>query len=305
MTGSPPSVTKRVLWVAILFCALCLAFGFLGRFHGFFDALAVGRLVLTLALAILGVAALLLRLWSAAGLAALALLAVLPSLWPYLTPPQPLDAPLVTGFQHNIRFDNRSQAEIFSEIQTRDPDFVLLQEVSGLSAGLRDALKATYPHHLHCHLNYGWAAIVMTRLPPTGVEGCNENGRLSFMQVTAPDGTPITLASIHLGWPWPYGQKTFVETTIRPTLRRAPAPVLLAGDFNQQPWSAVVHDIARISGTEPLPGRRWTFWIAKLLPLQIDNVLSDPGLEVSAQLLGRYGSDHHAQWIEIRRPSSR
>ncbi|MEO1549081.1 MAG: endonuclease/exonuclease/phosphatase family protein [Pseudomonadota bacterium] len=287
------------LWI----CAAALLLGLLGRVHGVFDAFAVGRLWLGVALVPLILIGLTRRLWASTALGGVALALIAPSLWPYLSAPTPSppSRPWITGYQHNILFDNSRQDEIYAQILARDPDFVALQEVSGLSAGLRDRLRTRYPHVLHCHLNYGWAAVLLTRLAPTGAQGCHDSGRVSYMQVETPGGPALTLVSLHLGWPWPNDQRGFVRD-LQPLLGQIPRPMVVAGDFNQQPWSVTVQTLAQATGTTPVPGGRWTFWLGGVLPLQIDNVLAEPGLGAHVQKLGRYGSDHNAQWITLARP---
>ncbi|MEM9725359.1 MAG: endonuclease/exonuclease/phosphatase family protein, partial [Pseudomonadota bacterium] len=121
---------------------------------------------------------------------------------------------------------------------------------------------------------------------------------LASLRVRAPFG-PVTVASLHLHWPWPYSQRRQIDR-LMPLFRDAPGPLLMGGDFNAAPWSHAVARIAEVTRATPAPGLRFTFHgrVAALTPelsMPIDHVLADGQFRaVEIRVSGPVGSDHRA-----------
>ncbi|MBL4541246.1 MAG: endonuclease/exonuclease/phosphatase family protein [Rhodobacteraceae bacterium] len=267
---------------AIPVFALLLA-GFLGFLHPAGDSLALLRLPLT-ALAAIAVLVLRRPRRLRAGGAALTGLSVA-SLAIAHCPGAP--GP-ITVYQRNLWFANPDLAAIAAEIRHRDPDIVLLQEVSDHTVGLLDTLRADWPAQTFCRFS-GWSGIaVLSRHPMiAGSAQCSDWRGLAAMQI-ALGGRPVWVGSVHLFWPWPHDQ---AKQRAKPVARidRMEGPVILGGDFNMVPWSHGVRALARAAGgsvarpalsTRPVRG----------MPLPIDHVIAPGG--GSATRLPRQGSDH-------------
>ncbi|MEM8850517.1 MAG: endonuclease/exonuclease/phosphatase family protein [Pseudomonadota bacterium] len=192
--------------------------------------------------------------------------------------------------QHNLKFSNPA---VDLPARIAQADLVALQEV-------RDAVPTL------ATLDDDWtvqtcpfAAVgnsaALTRLPVTD-RGCFEGG--AWLRVDTAH-RPVTLASLHLHWPWPKGQVDHV-TRVMATLTMLPRPVVVAGDFNQTPWSATVARIAAATGTAPIPSLATTLPLTRgLVQLNIDHVLIPLAWSGTLTVTDRHGSDHTAQLARI------
>lgn len=278
---------KRALSVAAFLAALPLLGGYLGWLHPMGDSLAVFRAQGAALLALLALAA-----WGLgavrAGLAglALALLAGLPLAWAYLAPQAP--GADLTLYQKNMLFRNSDLAGLAADIRAAAPDVLTLQEVSEANKPLMAGLSDILPHQLWCPFRAVGGPAIATRLQPVaGQEICAKG--LAAMKVTGPKG-PLWLVSVHLHWPWPYGQSAHVAELL-PVLEEMEAPVVMAGDFNMVRWSdamAAMRVVAGIMQAGPVRGTYTGF--APWLVLPIDHVLSPGGGLIEAR--PGLGSDH-------------
>ena len=136
---------------------------------------------------------------------------------------------------------------------------------------------------------------VLSRFPKVA-EKCLSRLGLVWMTVNI-DGKTLTVASLHLHWPYPYGQWQQIED-LRREFAAMPRPVLIAGDFNAAPWSESVRRIAEATSTQPLPGLRLSLrmgsaGIGPYLMLPIDHILAPAGTSIGSIKLGPpIGSDH-------------
>ncbi|MBL4557021.1 MAG: endonuclease/exonuclease/phosphatase family protein [Rhodobacteraceae bacterium] len=90
----------------------------------------------------------------------------------------------ITVYQRNLWFANPDLAAIAAEIRHRDPDIVLLQEVSDHTVGLLDTLRADWPAQTFCRFS-GWSGIaVLSRHPMiAGSAQCSDWRGLAAMQI--------------------------------------------------------------------------------------------------------------------------
>lgn len=277
----------RALRLALVLAALPLLAGYAGSWHPAGDSFAVFRLQGAGLLAVLAAAA----LWAGArraGLAGLALSAMAagPILWAMALPPQPgQDLRL---YQKNMLFRNDDLAGLEADIRAAAPDIVTLQEVSDPNRALMAALADILPHQAFCPFAAVGGTAVLTRLPPlAGAPVCDKG--LTALRVTGPKG-PMWLVSIHLHWPWPYGQKAQVEALL-PHLEAMEDPVVMAGDFNMVRGSAALAAFRWAGGvTHAGPMRGTYIGFAPWLRLPIDHVLAPGGGRM--ELRPALGSDH-------------
>lgn len=271
--------------------ASVLAAGFAGGLHPAGDSLAVFRLP---------VAGLMLALWLLLrprgrwgwipGLMALAALAgvVAVSL--------PRGGPgALTLYQRNLLHTNAEAELVAEDIRLRRPDVVTLQEVSDRNAALLQMLGKDYPHQMLCPFA-GWNGVaILSRFPfRPGETACSERRSYASARVVAPQGV-FRLYSVHLLWPWPYGQAGRRDQMIADMAARD-GPFVIAGDFNMVPWSRTIALLRQASGTALAGPVRATRWLNGL-PLPIDHVLAPGGGRVTR--LDRLGSDHAGLWAEI------
>ncbi|MEM8593111.1 MAG: endonuclease/exonuclease/phosphatase family protein, partial [Pseudomonadota bacterium] len=175
-----------------------------------------------------------------------------------------------------------------------DPDVITLQEISPTNEPLLAALRPNYPHQHRCHYGTSYSLAVLSRLPPTSSSPmCSDVRGLAAIEITAPDG-PGWVASVHLFWPWPYAQRPQVNE-IAERLKALPGRKVVAGDFNQVPWSHAVKTLRRASAANYLGPRRATYSLHGI-PLPIDHVLAPTG---SVTRIPKHGSKHRGLLARI------
>src|SRR5262249_54835827 len=126
-----------------------------------------------------------------------------------------------------------------------------------------------------------------------------------WVRVMAPDGRPMTLATVHLFWPIPpwiqRGQRGHVAELVS---RLRTDELVLTGDFNLTPWSFAMRRMdptlkpltRRTHGLPPFPAP----WPAPSLAR--DQVFAAPAWKVVAiDRLPRAASDHYPVLVKLRR----
>ena len=286
---------EHPLWTALVKTVLVLSIvalggGYLGWLHPAGDSLAVGR---GIASAMVFFSALLaisagMRL-AAFGSILLSILTgtavALACLWP--GPPGSL-----LLYQKNMRFDNSDLAGLEADIRAADPLVLTLQEVSEPNLALLAALKDRWPHqHVCAFAKVGGTAVLSRLAPVPGVTACARG--LAAMQViseSANTSTPVWIVSVHLNWPWPYGQARHSDELAR-DLAGLEGLVLMGGDFNMVRWGYSVEHLAAVAGVKvagPMQGTYLGF--GSMLALPLDHVFAPQSGRVTYRPL--LGSDH-------------
>lgn len=146
-----------------------------------------------------------------------------------------------TVYQKNMLFRNDDLAGLAADIRVVGPDVLMLQEVSVPNRALLAGLVDVLPGQVFCPFASVGGVAVATRWPVVAGSMTCARG-LAALQVEGPGGR-VWLVSIHLHWPWPYGQAGHLQRLL-PILEGLQGPVVLAGDFNAVPWSAAVGRVA-------------------------------------------------------------
>lgn len=282
---------RRLGRAALAAGLVLLAASYAGRLHPAGDSLAVGRPFLA-ALLVLGGLGLRGRpgwLAAAAGVLALA-----PILWAMR--PQAPPVPQIIVYQKNLLHSVDDPSGIAADILQARADVALLQEVSRTNAGVTGALSGEMPHQVVCPAPTPGTVAILSRWPFAAEPDCATGVGMASARVLAPEGA-VTVVSLHLGWPWPYGQAAQVERVL-PQLAGLLGPVVLGGDFNAVPWSRIVARVASATGTERAGPVRPTFLLGGL-PIAIDHVLAPAGWPAGAVMRPRFGSDHRGQVVSL------
>jgi endonuclease/exonuclease/phosphatase (EEP) superfamily protein YafD len=277
-------VRARQAMVSIVAALLGAAFfgGFAGAVHPLGDSLAVFRLPIAVAFALWVI-------WSpwpawirwSIALLCLASMGQIVA-QKYVSHP---DGP-ITIYQKNLLFQNDQVDALAADIRAMRPDIVTLQELTSRNAALVRDLRAEYPYQASCAL-VEWARVaILSRWPVEG-EICIEGDALVGVQVVAPQGT-FWAFSLHLSWPWPFGQADHLERLL-PVFQDLDGPVVIAGDFNMVPWSFALRSIERSIGATRA-GPLFPTLTKKAAPLPIDHVYAPGGGQASPRPL--LGSDH-------------
>lgn len=281
---------QQVIGVALGLAVLSLAAGYLGFLHPLGDSMAVGRGIAAASVLILAVFA------SFAGLRMAAFVSMLLALltgaqvtlaysWPGLPG-------RYTLYQKNLLFRNDALEAVAADIRAADPMIVTLQEVRPEAQVFLDGLRDAWPHQLVCPGSAVGGPAILTRLDPVpGTELCGPG--LAAMQVVAgpaDNQDRFWVVSVHLHWPWPYGQARQVDLVL-PILDKLQGPAILAGDFNMVRWGNSVTRLAAILGVKPAGPMEGSYLgLSSLFPLPIDHVFSTQGGRVT--LRPALGSDH-------------
>ncbi|MBB1498865.1 endonuclease/exonuclease/phosphatase family protein [Paracoccus sp. MC1862] len=282
---------RRLGRAALAAGLVLLAASYAGRLHPAGDSLAVGRPFLA---AVLVLGGLVLRGgagWLAAALGALALA---PILWA-MRPLAPL-VPQIIVYQKNLLHSVDDPSGIAADILQARADVALLQEVSRTNAGVTIALAGEMPYQVVCPAPTPGTVAILSRWPFAAKPNCATGVGMASVRVLAPEGA-VTVVSLHLGWPWPYGQAAQVERVL-PQLARLAEPVVLGGDFNAVPWSYIVSRVATATGTEGAGPVRPTFLLGGL-PIAIDHVLAPANWSAAAIMRPWFGSDHRGQVVNL------
>lgn len=288
------ALTARAFQLAAVVLAALLIAGFFQHLHPAFDTLAHFRLHLCVALVAVSVVLLPLRAWRTAAVAVVICAATVVMMKGAWLPSPNLSGADLTVLQFNTRFDNPAPEAILLQVARARPDAITLQEVSGNTAVILAKLKGDYPFQLLCPFAGVGGVAVVSRHPVVG-EWCAKGDGFAAMRIDL-RGRLVTVASLHLHWPWPYGQQQQINKLLG-VMSDLPRPVVIAGDFNAAVWSESVRRIAAASQTSPIQGIRLTFarGLSALVPLgrlPIDHVLVPAGAVGTAWLGQDAGSDH-------------
>ena len=284
-----------MLLACVLLCLVIFASLF-GAWSPLLDSVAHFRAHLLALFALAWVLVAAMRMWRWLVGLTIALIAGVASLWPALPS---LDGDSqgksLTLVQFNSLFKNPSVDVSLQWILSQRPDFVTLQEVSSTTVGIYDGLAGELPYGVLCKFATVGGVAVRSRYPLTASD-CTAGQGFAWVQADV-NGKSLSIASLHLHWPYPYGQWKQLAN-LSASFKAVPRPVLLAGDFNAAPWSAAVKTVAVDTDTRVAPGLRFTLkmgaaGIGPMPFLPIDHVL----LPDTASLLmidkgPSIGSDH-------------
>lgn len=246
---------QAIVAVLAALAALVIAADHAGRWVAVFDILALVRVPAAVALLILGLA---LPGWwrvAAVGMAAAVLIA-----WavPRFTAGEVGAADLVL-YQKNVLRGNPGIEALAKDIRQSGADVVTLQEIGPKTSRLLELLEDTYPVQISCREKWRHSPAVISRLPGTGEEFCDRELGIAALQLESGHGL-VWVASVHLGYPWPAGAQASQTRRITEMLSDLKGPVLVAGDFNNVPWSGAVARIAAAAEGRPLGPWRPTRW---------------------------------------------
>lgn len=303
---SDPRPLLARLATAVLILAACAPLGvgvagLSGLGHRWIDILAQftgPALVAALAVAAVGA---LLRLWPAAGFAALVATLVLVSGWPQWFPPKGearAGAPVITLYSANLLVRNRDMEAVRASIAEGQADLVVLIETP---QAMLDQLDHVLPDHPYRVVERGGAyavdgTVIASRWPIARRRALDGENHLAA-EAETPLG-PLTVFAVHLTRPWPFQYQwgQIIQTMGLTKSRQAVSgPLIVAGDFNAVSSARIgrqVRDDMRLIAAPGWPGT-WPAQLPSPLGITIDQVYRTPDLALVERRLGRQsGSDH-------------
>lgn len=277
-------MVRLVTFGAWLGAAVLLA-SYAGALHPIGDSFAVFRAQIatgTLLLAVL----VLRRTWAATvpGLLALGALALLAL--PHLTPQEP--GP-ITVYQKNMLWNNEDWDLLAADIRDAAPDALILQEMTDPNFRVVELVADILPNVVRCDGRGGavGGTLIATRLEVVeGSETCRSTAAAVRVRT---DGGEVTLAGVHLQWPWPYGQDWHLRQVV-PLLETLDRPVILTGDLNSAAWSHAAAILSDAVGSHPILPPVPSFDLFPLVTVSIDHVFAASGTLERRPLAG---SDHY------------
>lgn len=285
--------------------------GLLGRLFWIFDLVAHFRAQYATALALAGLAFLLLdrpRTGAACLLGAVLLgLSLLP--WP---------APNGTAAERvrlkmllfNVHTANRRQAEVLEYVRKENADLVLLLEINRSWLNGLKGLEEVYPHRLASTREDNFGIWFLSRLPPRDAE-ITGYGPFELPQVNATidvGGSLLRLIGLHT---LPPSSAAATESRNRQLLEAAGAlrqsrePAILLGDFNLTPFSPWFGEALQ-RGNLVAAGRGYQpTWLRHqpLFAIPLDHVLVSRSIRVLSHSVGPdLGSDHRPVVVVLALP---
>ncbi|WP_156680815.1 endonuclease/exonuclease/phosphatase family protein [Sphingomonas profundi] len=219
----------------------------------------------------------------------------------------------------NVWRDNAAPRETLRAIAAANADVVLIQEADGAVGARLEALRGLYPFQSPCWRRCGEVILSKRPFTDTAFRVRDDAGRgiaptLVVAHTTAPDGGPLTLATLHYTWPLPgFGQERQRRQLVKGLRFVDKHDLVLGGDMNLTPWSvamarqdAAVAPLTRLTqGLFSWPSYRAGGWRTLLPPiLPIDQIYAGPGwARVRAERLAATASDHYPLLMTlVRRP---
>ena len=305
---------RAAVFTVAAFTGFFVLFSFFAPWYPMADSVAHFRFHLTAVMLLATVMLAVVRDWRFAGVAlavSLAGVAGLTVAFPYRDNTASAgETPPIVAVQLNLSFRNTAPEAVAAFIRREHADVVTLQEVTRKTGRVMELLKEDYPSQVLCPFSGVGGVAVLSRLPkaPGGAQGCVEGKGMAWMRVMA-GGRPVSVASLHLHWPYPFRQGDQIGR-LEKYLKRIPRPVILAGDFNSAPWSHAVDRIAGATDTTVTGGLRFSFDIrfsswTPPIAMPIDHILLPDGIvPLDVRLGPGPGSDHLSIVAKLALPAS-
>jgi len=301
--------TVPTLRVVVALAASGLGLGFLGRVWWLFDLLANYRLLVGVALLGLGLFALMLD-WGVALAALFAGLVGVASVLPlYLgTHPVPATgAETIEIVSFNVSVSNPNRHDIVEYLAEENPDLVFLFESNyEWEADIRRAeLPLVFLNVVPRHRVSGVTVLASSDLEPGAIRA--EFWREAAAVRLTLDGRTIEVLGLH-----PPSPRTHFQSDLRDQILRdagewvagRSGPVVLVGDLNASPWSAVYRRLRWQTGlVDSMFGAGLqTSWPENggLFSIPIDHVLHSPDLGSADRRTGPFfGSAHRPVIVSV------
>lgn len=177
------------------------------------------------------------------------------------------------------------------------PEVAVIMETPGIERAL-ERLKRVYPYRVGCDRSETCDLSVFSKNPITTAKlypfGPLQRERLIVLTVGI-GGREVTVLALHLSKPYFDGASEAELWQASNLLKTIEGPVLVAGDFNDAPWSASVERFVRRNGLIPGPSYPAT-WPVRLgdFGIPIDIVLTRGGIQIEdiVATTENFGSNH-------------
>ena len=210
-------------------------------------------------------------------------------------------------FYANVNSRNQKKFLLIDHLRKSKPDLVMLVEITEPWIDQLKSLSNIYPYSkaIAKDSNFGMAILSKNILTSNTlyVDPANQIPALFIRAERAPSSFNLVLLHPHppIGHDGTLMRDHYLETLSK-KVRELESPVLLCGDFNTTPWTAIFREFTRKSGldlaSEDLLIRTWPTFVP-FLGLPIDHCLSR-GLRIANSRRGPdIGSDHWPLELEV------
>ena len=320
----PTNFTRALLVVLGIFCIITVIFSITARDQWWIRIFDYPRLqIALLSLGVLVLAGILLELkrtWTKLFLVVLTLTVLYQGyiLHPYflpvqrVVPDQKMTAPGRTFslLVSNILMENKEAQAYLDLVSVLSPDVVLVMEPNDWWTEQLAPLRQTYAHRVEQPQGNHYGMNLYSRFPlsETEIHYFEDAGTPSIQTLLQlPSGDEIVFYGTHPRPPLPENSVNAADKElikIAQRTREADHPVVVAGDFNDVPWSFTIEKFKKISQLRDIRvGRGFynTFDAQSLiLRLPIDHIFISPGIGlIHLENPVAYTSDHMALFVRL------
>jgi endonuclease/exonuclease/phosphatase (EEP) superfamily protein YafD len=212
-------------------------------------------------------------------------------------------APALTVLAVNVRYENTAYDEVASAVRAANPDIILLSEyLTHHDENLIGRLQQQYPYVASCpRLNTGCDVAIYSRWPfvgdPEATAYSAQAPSAIVTHVRLPAGTSVTVAAVHVDFPGHLAKQSADISWLTEKASAWQGPVVIAGDFNLTPWTAMFRRLQRATGLVRHGTLQRSWPVQSFAPnvpfVLLDNVLTTPDIKsVSFRTGPQLGSDH-------------
>ncbi|WP_141134993.1 endonuclease/exonuclease/phosphatase family protein [Tropicimonas sediminicola] len=198
-----------------------------------------------------------------------------------------------TLYQKNLLNFGRTPQAIADDIKAFEPDFVTLQELSTHNLHALESTLAQFPNRVICRSSeIRGVAMLTSHEIVEGTARCYPQLDLALAQVEL-GNKRIWVASVHLLWPFPYGQHKQARA-IAAVISQLEGDIVVSGDFNMVRGGASVGRIERAANARAAGENLTTYpRFSAFAPLAIDHVLVPANSSAIVERRPLLGSDHY------------
>ncbi len=199
-------------------------------------------------------------------------------------------------------------------------DVVVLEEAADDGGKVRGLLSARYPHAVDCVGQQArCSTVILTTQAPVDSGGLargdpeNQNGlSAAWLRLSGP-ARRATIVGVHLGRPWPFADQTWQIGELADFLRTSDRDyAIVAGDFNQSPWTFAMRRQDRAIGLHRITGDRASWPLRDIARPDGSAMIPSAVLSIDHVYVGRcwarssvhrgpwLGSDHAPLVIELK-----